>query len=152
MPAYTSLYSPYYYILSYAIFLSYVVYTYICVVYREEMEALLEQCFFALQVDPGGADVFLTEAHQPPRANRETTVETMFELFDVGATYLHVQPVLALFAHGKTSGCVVDSGEYSTSIFPVADGYQLESASVKLPYGIYHVFNSIFKWIYYYEA
>ena len=101
------------------------------------MEALLEQCFFALQVDPGGADVFLTEAHQPPRANRETTVETMFELFDVGATYLHVQPVLALFAHGKTSGCVVDSGEYSTSIFPVADGYQLESASVKLPYGMY---------------
>ena len=59
----------------------------------------------------------------------------MFELFDVGATYLHVQPVLALFATGLTTGVVVDSGEFSTSIYPVADGYHLKNCSLKLPYG-----------------
>ena len=48
-------------------------------------------------------DVFLTEPHQPHKNNREKIVETMFELFDVGATYLHVQPVLALFATGLTT-------------------------------------------------
>jgi hypothetical protein len=65
----------------------------------------------------------------------EKIIETMFELFDIGATFLHVQPVLALFASGQTSGCVVDSGEYSTSIYPITEGYQLDSCSLKLPYG-----------------
>lgn len=101
----------------------------------EELEAIWEHCFYSLSTDCAGTDVFLTEAHNPNRANRETTVETMFELFDVGATYLHTQPVLALFATGLTTGVVVDSGEFSTSIYPVADGYHLDNCSLKLPYG-----------------
>ncbi len=101
----------------------------------EELEALWENCFTSLKVEPSGADVFLTEPHQPNKLNREKTVETMFELFDVGATYLHTQPVLALFAAGLTTGCVVDSGEYSTSVYPVAEGYHLDNCSIKLPYG-----------------
>jgi actin-related protein len=100
------------------------------------MEAIWEHCFTdCLRVDTSTTRVFLTEAHNVHKETREKTVETMFELFDVEATYLHVQPVLALFAAGLTSGCVIDSGEYSTTVYPVADGYHLVNASVKLPYG-----------------
>lgn len=59
----------------------------------------------------------------------------MFELFNVEAAYLHVQSVLALFGTGLTTGCVVDSGEHSTTVFPVADGYHLTNTGLKLPYG-----------------
>ena len=75
----------------------------------------------------------------PPKRSRETVLETMFELFDVEATFLHVQSILALFAAGLTSGCVIDSGEYSTTVYPVADGYHLTNASVKLSFGGSHV-------------
>ncbi|CAM5999745.1 unnamed protein product [Sphagnum balticum] len=102
----------------------------------EDMEAIWEHCFTdCLRVDTSTTRVFLTEAHMPSRVTRETTIETMFELFDVEATYLHVQPVLALFAAGLTSGCVIDSGEYSTTVYPVADGYHLVNASVRLSLG-----------------
>jgi len=63
----------------------------------------------------------------------------MFEEIGVGAMYLHVQPPLALYASGVTSGCVVDSGEFSTSIFPVCEGYQLSAASIKSNFGGFHV-------------
>ena len=102
----------------------------------EDMEAIWEHCFTdCLRVDTAATKIFLTEPHMPPRANRETTIETMFELFNADAAYLHVQPVLALFSAGLTSGCVVDSGELATTIYPVSDGYHLTSASKKLTIG-----------------
>jgi len=102
----------------------------------EDMEAVWEYCFsHCLEVDTSSTKVFLTEAHMPPKLQRETTVETMFELFNVDATFLHVQPVLALFAAGLTSGVVIDSGEHSTTIYPVADGYHVMNASKKLNFG-----------------
>lgn len=102
----------------------------------EDMEAVWEYCFsHCLEVDTSSTKVFLTEAHMPPKLQRETTVETMFELFNVDATYLHVQPVLALFAAGLTSGIVVDSGEHGTTVYPVADGYHVVNGSKKLNFG-----------------
>lgn len=102
----------------------------------EDMEAIWEHAFSdCLQIDTNGSKVFLTEAHMPPKATRERTLESMFELFNVEATYLHVQPVLALFSAGLTSGCVVDSGEFSTTVYPVADGYHLVNGSRKLKFG-----------------
>jgi len=102
----------------------------------EDMEAIWEHAFSdCLQIDTTSSKVFLTEAHMPPKATRERTLESMFELFNVEATYLHVQPVLALFSAGLTSGCVIDAGEFSTTVYPVADGYHLTNASKKLKFG-----------------
>lgn len=106
-----------------------------------EMEAVYEHCFTDClnNIDTLNTKVFLTEAFRSPKKTREKTIETMFELFEVQACYLHVQPVLALFASGLTSGCVVDSGEYSTTVYPVAEGYHLTNSSQKVSYGGSHV-------------
>ena len=90
-------------------------------------------------MDTASAKVFLTETHRPTNLTRESTIESMFELFEVQSCYLHVQPVLALFAAGLTSGCVVDSGEFSTTVYPVADGFHLLNASSKLSLGGSHI-------------
>ena len=86
-------------------------------------------------MDPAGRNVFITEAHNVGRSDRERLLEEMFELFNVDSTFFHVQAVLALFAIGETSGCVIDSGEYSTSVYPVSEGYPIANCSAKLPYG-----------------
>lgn len=106
----------------------------------EDMEAIWEHSFSnCLKVDTRTAKVFLTEAANIEKSIRERMVETMFELFDVESTYLHLQPTLALFASGSTTGCVVDSGEYRTTICPIADGYLIPHACQRLPYGGAHI-------------
>ncbi len=43
----------------------------------------------------------------------------MFEKFQVSSFYLALQQVLALYASGKTTGIVVDSGYSLTSTVPI---------------------------------
>ena len=106
----------------------------------DEMEAIWEYCFTdCLHINTNTSKVFLTETHYPTNLTRETMIEIMFELFEVNATYLHIQAVLALFAAGLTTGCVIDSGEYSTTVYPVAEGFHLVNASKKLSFGGLHI-------------
>lgn len=114
----------------------------------DEMEAVWEYCLEdKLHVDTASTHVFLTEPLFPHKNTRETTVETMFELFNVAGVYLHVQPVLALYASGSTSGLVIDCGESCTSVIPVCEGYQLANSCVKMSTGGYHLSSLLLKLI-----
>jgi actin len=106
----------------------------------EDMEAIWEHSFSnCLKVDTRTSKVFITEAANMLNQTRERIVETMFELFDVESTFLHLQPTLALFASGTTTGTVVDSGEYVTTVCPIYDGYIIPHACQRLPYGGAHI-------------
>ncbi|XP_051895506.1 actin-like isoform X1 [Pristis pectinata] len=72
--------------------------------------------------------VLLTEAPLNPLHNRETMTEMMFESFKVPAMYVAVQAVLALYASGRTTGLVVDSGDGVTHTVPIYEGYCLPHA------------------------
>ena len=85
-----------------------------------------------LKVDPSDQPVLLTEAPLNPKKNREEMIEIFFEQFKVPAFYVFTQAVLSLYASGRTTGLVVDSGDGVTHIVVVYDGYSIQHAVSRL--------------------
>ena len=76
--------------------------------------------------------VLLTEAPRNPKENRERMVQIMFETFGVPNTYVAIQAVMSLYAAGRTTGLVVDSGDGVTHTVPVFEGYAVPHAVEKM--------------------
>ncbi len=81
-----------------------------------------------LKVDPSESPVLLTEAPYNPRENRERMASVMFETFGVPAVYVATQAVMSLYASGRTTGLVVDSGDGVTHIVPIYEGFAITHA------------------------
>ncbi|XP_028857961.1 uncharacterized protein LOC114802958 isoform X2 [Denticeps clupeoides] len=94
----------------------------------DEMERIWHHAFQQLNAEPDEHPVMLTEAAMNPRENRQRMVELMFEAFCVPLTYVAMQAVLALYAAGRTTGVVFDSGDGVSHSVPVFDGYCLPHA------------------------
>jgi len=56
----------------------------------------------------------------------------MFETFEVPAFYLAHSAVLSLYATGRTTGIVVDSGFSCTHTVPVYEGYTLTPSILQI--------------------
>lgn len=69
--------------------------------------------------------VLLTEAPLNPRRNRLKAAEIFFETFNVPALYISMQAVLSLYATGRTTGVVLDSGDGVTHAVPIYEGFAL---------------------------
>ncbi|XP_058382004.1 LOW QUALITY PROTEIN: actin-like protein 9 [Diceros bicornis minor] len=67
-----------------------------------------------------------------PTTNREKLVEVAFESLRSPAMYVASQSVLSVYAHGRVSGLVVDTGHGVTSTVPVFQGYKLPHATERL--------------------
>ncbi|KAG9204422.1 hypothetical protein B5807_11424 [Epicoccum nigrum] len=72
--------------------------------------------------------VLLTEAPLNPRENRDVAAQILFETFNVPALYCSVQAVLSLYASGKTTGLVLDSGDGVTHAVPVYQGFSIPNS------------------------
>ncbi|XP_029965799.1 uncharacterized protein LOC115401659 isoform X2 [Salarias fasciatus] len=99
----------------------------------DDMEKIWHHTFQQLSVDPEDHPVLLTEAAMNPRENRQRMVELMFERFCVPFSYVAMQAVLALYADGRTTGVVLDSGDGVSHSVPVFDGYGLPHAVQRFP-------------------
>ena len=90
------------------------------------IEKIWHHCYYdQLRVPPEEHPCLLSESPLNTRENRAKMTELMFDYFNVPNLFISSQAVLALYASGRTTGVVVDSGDGITHTVPIYEGYSL---------------------------
>uniref|UniRef100_A0A6B2L7N3 Actin n=1 Tax=Arcella intermedia TaxID=1963864 RepID=A0A6B2L7N3_9EUKA len=99
----------------------------------DNLEKLLHYTYTnELKVHSEDHPVLLSEPPANPKAHREKLSEVMFERFNVPAMYLTIQGILSLYAAGRTTGMILDSGAGASYALAAFEGYSLPHSLVRL--------------------
>lgn len=99
----------------------------------DDFEKILHHAFYnELRIAPEKHPILITEAPLNPKENREKLTQIMFETFNVPQFYLAIDGVLSLYASGRTTGLVLDSGDGVTHAIPIYEGHSPPHATLRL--------------------
>ena len=102
----------------------------------DDIENIWNHSFYVeLRVSPDEHPVLLTESPLNSKENREKMTQIMFETFNVPAMYIANQSVLSLYATGRTTGLVCDSGDSVTHSTPIYEGFAVNHAIAEIKIG-----------------
>ncbi|XP_006265724.3 actin-like protein 9 [Alligator mississippiensis] len=112
----------------------------------EAAEVLWRHMFYHdLQVRPEDHALLMSDPPLSPTTNREKMVEVVFESLNSPGMYIAYHSVLSVYAHGKISGLVVDSGYAVTHTVPVHQGYNLPHAIERMDIAGSHMTSFLMK-------
>ena len=98
----------------------------------DDMEKLWHHTFYnELREDPSEHPVLLTEPLMNPKANREKTIQLMFETFNVPSFYVAIQGVLPLYSSGRSTGIVADIGHGISQFVAMYEGHCCPESIIK---------------------
>lgn len=88
-----------------------------------------------LNLESKSMPVLLAENNLLPKSERVSFLQMFLEGGLTPSFFMLRKSVLSLYACGKTSGAVVDSGSYWTSVSPIEEGYFCPEAHWRVPFG-----------------
>ncbi|KAM9971558.1 hypothetical protein ACTFIW_011539 [Dictyostelium discoideum] len=99
----------------------------------DNMEKIWNHAFYdQLRVSPDQHPVFLTETPLNPKVNTERMAQYMFEGLGFPAMYVSFQAALSLYASGRTTGIVIDSGGGVSHTVPIYEGIAMTNSISRL--------------------
>ena len=102
----------------------------------EKFETLMHHLFYSeMKVVPEEISILISESPKASKENRSKLSELLFETFNVQKIHVGNSAMLGLYAYGKTTGLLVDSGFNVSSSVPVYEGFPLQHASLRMNYG-----------------
>jgi centractin len=100
-----------------------------------DMEQIWNHIFKEMKVSASQHPVLISEVLENPDTNRDKTAEIFFEHMSVPALYFQSQPILSLYAQGKTTGIVLDCGDGVSQCMPIVEGFAVKGASNRIDVG-----------------
>lgn len=82
----------------------------------------------AMHTDPSEHAVMLVDAPDTTKATRERMAQLFFDTFDVPSLHIISQPVPAIYASGRLTGLVVESGHGVSYAAAVYEGFRISTA------------------------
>merc|ERR1712212_1052335 len=99
----------------------------------DDMEKVWSRTFNnELRISPDESPILHSEASLNPKSNREKMTQISFESFNAPAMYVCIQAFLSLYASGRTTGIVLDTGDGVAHAVPIYEGYALPHAILRL--------------------
>ena len=99
----------------------------------DDLEMIWHHAFYnGLRVAPEEHSVLLSEAPLNSKANREKMIKIVFDTFNSPTMYVTIQDVWSLYASGRTTRIVLDSGEGVSHTVPIYEGCALPHALCRM--------------------